>query len=280
MVGVWSLRSAVLGVRAEGTGIVVVLANGARHEHERAGEGWRISVHGAETHTAIELGGAVRGEGSPNEADLAPTPRPVVTLDARAPVLYYPLRREHYRRSEESWEEAGRPRAIVALDVADGELRVMVEVEPSSLLFAPADATNEMDNEHPDVNGDGVQLHMAVADRTFGWRLVPEAERPDLRVNEVPGFGGGPKIRARWRRTDEGYVVECALELPPDVAQGATPFALDVIVNETAPGRERRRGQLVMSGGAGEFVYLRGDRQSMERALTFVVSPSRREDDV
>jgi hypothetical protein len=37
-------------------------------------------------------------------------------------------------------------------------------------------------------------------------------------------------------------------------------IGLDVLVNETAPGRERRRGQLVLSGARGEFVYLRGDR--------------------
>ncbi|HET9012705.1 MAG TPA: hypothetical protein VFN38_12860, partial [Gemmatimonadaceae bacterium] len=59
--------------------------------------------------------------------------------------------------------------------------------------------------------------------------------------------------------------------LPDEVAAGAVPFALDVVVNETAPGRERRRGQLVLSGGAGDFVYLRGDRHSMDRALDFLV---------
>jgi hypothetical protein len=46
------------------------------------------------------------------------------------------------------------------------------------------------------------------------------------------------------------------------------PEALDVIVNEMPRGRERRRGQLVMSGGAGEFVYLRGDRHDPQRLIT------------
>jgi hypothetical protein len=44
------------------------------------------------------------------------------------------------------------------------------------------------------------------------------------------------------------------------------------VVNETTRERERRRGQLVLSGGAGEFVYLRGDRQAAERLLPFVIA--------
>lgn len=40
-----------------------------------------------------------------------------------------------------------------------------------------------------------------------------------------------------------------------------------MIVNETAPGRERRRGQLVMSGARSEWAYLRGDRQDADRLI-------------
>jgi hypothetical protein len=38
----------------------------------------------------------------------------------------------------------------------------------------------------------------------------------------------------------------------------------DLIVNEMLPGRMRRTGQLVWSGGNG-WVWLRGDRQSPSR---------------
>jgi len=48
---------------------------------------------------------------------------------------------------------------------------------------------------------------------------------------------------------------------------GALPDALDLIVNERPVGRERRRGQLVLSGARGEFVYLRGDRHDLERLI-------------
>jgi hypothetical protein len=52
-----------------------------------------------------------------------------------------------------------------------------------------------------------------------------------------------------------------------EMATSAPPLGIDVIVNEMPRGRERRRGQLVMSGARGEFVYLRGDRHEPERLI-------------
>jgi hypothetical protein len=43
--------------------------------------------------------------------------------------------------------------------------------------------------------------------------------------------------------------------------------AFDLIVNDAAAGRTRRRGQLVLSGSRGEFVYLRGDRHDPHAML-------------
>jgi hypothetical protein len=65
---------------------------------------------------------------------------------------------------------------------------------------------------------------------------------------------------AHWRETAEGYAIDIVL-------LGEVPSALDVIVNEKPQGRIRRRGQLVLSGGAGEFIYLRGDRHDPERLV-------------
>jgi hypothetical protein len=39
------------------------------------------------------------------------------------------------------------------------------------------------------------------------------------------------------------------------------------VVNEMPRGRSRRRGQLVLSGARGEFVYLRGDRHDRWRLV-------------
>jgi hypothetical protein len=35
--------------------------------------------------------------------------------------------------------------------------------------------------------------------------------------------------------------------------------------------RRRRRGQLVLGGAPGEFVYLRGDREERDRLVRFTV---------
>ena len=53
------------------------------------------------------------------------------------------------------------------------------------------------------------------------------------------------------------------------IGSATTDLGLDILVNETVPGRQRRRGQLVLSGAAGEFVYLRGDRHERDRLLHF-----------
>ena len=53
------------------------------------------------------------------------------------------------------------------------------------------------------------------------------------------------------------------MTLPTNVAE----IGVDVLVNDSAPGRERRRGQLVLSGARNEFVYLRSDRHDRERLV-------------
>jgi hypothetical protein len=78
-------------------------------------------------------------------------------------------------------------------------------------------------------------------------------------------------LDASWRRTPTGYEVRLAVPLAALGPGPAYAVAADVIVNDMAPGRERRRGQLVLSGGAGEFIYLLGDRQPPARYLHFVV---------
>jgi hypothetical protein len=59
-----------------------------------------------------------------------------------------------------------------------------------------------------------------------------------------------------------------AISLP----SSAPPLALDLIVNEMPRGRVRRRGQLVMSGARGEFVYLQGDRHDAARLIPLRIS--------
>jgi hypothetical protein len=44
-----------------------------------------------------------------------------------------------------------------------------------------------------------------------------------------------------------------------------------VVVNEMPRGRERRRGQLVLSGAGAGWAYLRGDRQDAGRLIPLVL---------
>ncbi len=69
--------------------------------------------------------------------------------------------------------------------------------------------------------------------------------------------------------------MEIALRLSAYGILPEAPFHFDLIVNERPPERERRRGQLVLSGARGEFVYLRGDRHDLLRSWVLRYAPSR-----
>jgi hypothetical protein len=85
----------------------------------------------------------------------------------------------------------------------------------------------------------------------------------------VRGAGESPgapaDVRGAWRRTEQGYCLTIAIAWPEwQRAHVGGELRFDLLVNEMAPGRERRSGQLVWSGGNG-WVWLRGDRQEPER---------------
>jgi hypothetical protein len=275
--------------------IVVHLVDGARHEHSRTDDGWHIELHAGGARSSIDLEGVVRDEatstrGSAAAAGRRPpaSARDVVTIrrvgegeQRRAPRVEFTLGRDHYRRSEQSWDEAGRPAAVVSLTAVADELRIEVDVRKTAPVFAPPRRENELDNEHPDINSDGVQLHYADgrADgggSTWSWILVPEPGTRAVRVTPRDAAGVGPRCTAHWSPTADGYRMHIALSPidHPAAAPGGVPvdapFGLDLIVNEISANRERRRGQLVLSGGGG-FVYLRGDRQPASHFLTFVI---------
>jgi hypothetical protein len=72
--------------------------------------------------------------------------------------------------------------------------------------------------------------------------LVANGPVPAVRAESMPD---GWRMELQWPLAD----------LPPD------SFVFDLVVNERPPERERRRGQLVLSGGQGRG-YLRGDRHA------------------
>jgi hypothetical protein len=127
----------------------------------------------------------------------------------------------------------------------------------------PIDAENPFDNDPAAIHGDGVQLYVDAGAESGGWLLAPIAGSSEVGIRAVEGWSGALVPRASWRATVTGYVLVARVELPRDI----TELALDVLVNETGAGRARRRGQLVLSGARGEFVYLRGDRHERERLI-------------
>lgn len=175
----------------------------------------------------------------------------------------------HYRRSELSWEEAGRPTARVAIRAEPDAVIVEVFAEAPELVLVPADAVNPYDNEHPDINGHGVQLYFATESDSSAWVFVPERPEPRARARNVVGWGTGRPPDAQWRERRGGF--ELRVRIPLQSASGRI-FGIEAIVNDAEPGRMRRRGQLVMTGAAGEFVYLRGDRHDPARLIPFAVT--------
>ncbi len=149
-------------------------------------------------------------------------------------------------------------------------LRIAVDVvKDGDPIFPASDAVNRYDNEQPDINGDGLQVYVRIGDAKGAWVLVPDGESDAVRIRSIAGWSELADPRTSWRRTDRGYVVDVAIPLRDRIGTEAPQVDLDVIVNETRPDRERRRGQLVLSGAAGEFVYLTGDRHDPDRLLPF-----------
>jgi hypothetical protein len=262
---IWSWRGAVADVEWDET-IRVKLRDGTAHSHHSSSTGWTVDIAADLARDVIELRGvrSSRTE-SPHAAD--GTKRGgEATLPSFGRSIYFDLGERHYRRSEQTWHEAGEPSATVVLSWQRHSLEVVVDVPRSDRTFVSRDATNPYDNEPPDVNGDGVQLFIASRDGRAGWLLVPEPGSSQVRIRRIEGWSLPQDIAARWERSSTGYRIFMSL------ATDTPPYAFDVIVNEMPRGRERRRGQLILSGGAGEFVYLRGDRHELERLITLRIS--------
>src|SRR2546428_11486487 len=92
--------------------------------------------------------------------------------------------------------------------------------------------------------------------------MVPgEGDGGGRRVRGGAATGGPEMIRGAWRRTDPGYRITAAIA-PPDWSRSHVGgrIGFDLIVNEMLPGRVRRAGPLVWSGGGG-WGWVRGGRQ-------------------
>jgi hypothetical protein len=273
---VWSWGGVVTDVTWDGETIVVHHGDHDRHEHTRRELAWSVTIHAGGARSSIDLGGAVARPAVRPQSARAPVASPhsqPFRLRADHAPLTFALGEPAYRRSEPSWREAGSPRADISISATRQYLVIEVAVQKAEVIFRPPGATDpSLDNEHPDIHSDGVQLYLVARgwDRPASWLVVPEDPQPRVRTRIVDGSRADVPLTAGWSRDAQGYSMRFEIPLETLGSEQSLPIALDVIVNDMAAGRVRRRGQLALSGG-GDWIYLQGDRQSPGRFLPILV---------
>jgi hypothetical protein len=176
-----------------------------------------------------------------------------------------------YRRSEEEYPGEHELAAHVGLGACGSALYLAVEVRKPELVFRAADAPDPMlDNEHPDIHADGVEWFIGLAG-WCGYLVLPQLEAQTVRIRPVRGtVAREDELRGEWCRTATGYRLLAVYEAGRPLVMGER-FAVNTVINEMRPERERRAGQLALAGGGG-WVYLRGDRESPDGAAIAEVS--------
>ncbi len=265
---------ALRSVSVAGEVIEVETASGV-DRHRATPDGWAITGPGG----AVLLGGLRRPVAAPKPlidlnrpsrvtgaAPHAAAPPPLDGsldgFDASEPM---PLDHEdQYRRSEEPY---GGPEEFSATLLANWDrdgLYLGVDVVKAEVVPRPDGAPPlRLDNEPDDIHADGVQLYLRpdAQGPTYGFLVVPSDDRGGIRVRPTTGSAGTPDmVTGAWRPTGTGYSMTLLLAPPEWSPRSGDVLGFDFIVNEAHPGRLRRAGQLVWSGGGG-WVYLRGDRQ-------------------
>jgi hypothetical protein len=262
--------------------VTVELDDGGRHIHRRDKAGWHVELFTGSARSSVDLAGW-RESADERQHPLPATRNPTVLRRSRPPkswlsdlskaeranVLTYELGEAHYRRSEDRWKDAGSPRATIAVAAGERQLIVYADVQAGERRFAASELSNPFDNEHTDTMGAGLQLYLRTPDGSGAWTLIPDSAGDAVRVRTIAGWGALAEPHARWRERGAGY--EMRVEIPLLETGAEYPIDVDIIVNETTSERARRRGQLVLSGGQGEFVYLRGDRHDPTRLIPLVL---------
>lgn len=304
IVGVWSWPTntyadgAVSHVTMSRTGDLHVRVDGRDGriaQHSRIPGGWRVDEVDGPGSRVTKLArrgrplGSVSGPG--DEVGATPVERavPHVTADpwsaapgsAIAGALVVDLGESHYVRTELPWRMAGAPSARVQLVVAGDWLVADVDVTKADPLGLVDDEPNPLDNEPRDVNADGVQWYMnpvgahVRADPAWaaGGLIVPAGALPGAAVGRhTPLTGPGVPPDVVWISTERGWAMRLRWPLRAVPVDAFGKLAFELVVNERPPERERRRGQLVLSGGGG-FGYLAGPRRPVDRFVILSLVP-------
>ncbi|MBL0940151.1 MAG: heparinase II/III family protein [Gemmatimonadaceae bacterium] len=270
----------------------VAIRDGTIASHGPAPHGWHIALTAGGARSSIDLEGLVSltsdasvRTAQPHAPDSMPrisVPIPLVdtlrsSIDQRIPnALTWTLGATHYRQTEETWGSDNAPTAIIEAVCTDAELVLRIQaltghpvvVDGTDPLQMPY---NSLDNERSDINADGVQCYIgapASRGRAETWQsavlAVPLASPADAQVRVTSLVSGGPVPQARAVCTDTGWHMQ--LSWPRQALPPGPTLNLDVVINERPADRERRRGQLILSGGGG-FSYLAGDRHDPARGI-------------
>ena len=269
----------VRAVRARGESVEVETAEGIER-HRFTGAAWEIegpdgatrSLRGAREiappfEPLLELEGPTRAVAAALRTGAPPPPLDgtLEGFDLSEP-LHLGLE-DQYRRSEDPYPGSDELSAVAYTAWDDSALYVAVEVAKPDLCFRPGDAPRlGLDNEPDDIHSDGLQIYLADEAGHVGYLIVPEKAGTGIRAAPTTDSAGdGHGVEGGWQPTESGYRVTVKVPWPT----GARPhvggrIGFDLIINEMLPGRVRRAGQLVWSGGDG-WVWLRGDRQDPAR---------------
>jgi hypothetical protein len=280
----------VRAVRANGDMVEVETAGGIeRHrftgatwEVEGPGEGSARSLRGKREiappfEPLLELEGPTRAVAAALRAGAAPPlDGTLAGFDLSEP-LHLALE-DQYRRSEDAYPGPDELSAVAYAAWDETALYLAVEVRKPDLCLRGRDAPPlGLDNEPDDIHSDGLQVYVAgeqgAGSSYVGYLIVPDKDGRAVRAAPTTDSAAEPSgVEGGWRRTERGYRVTVRVPWPAEARPhvgGRVGF--DLIINEMLPGRVRRAGQLVWSGGNG-WVWLRGDRQDPARfgVLEFV----------
>ena len=227
---VWDWSNAVQEISVEDDRVRMVRAGGAITDYDWRPDGAHVArqLAGGQTEETILTGFR---DAAPAPADIAP-PLP---SDPHLLPLVRELAEAHYRMSEHAWSEVGKPHAFVVIDADDAELEVRVDVRKSPLFFRAADAPDPaLDNEHADLNSDGVQLHLWCEGwrAPVAWLAIPERDFSHTRVRRTEGDeNDAPALAASTREIIGGYEMRFVISR----AELSPVFGIDVLVNENVP---------------------------------------------
>jgi len=272
----------VRAVRTAGEAVEIETTGGVER-HRFTGTAWEIekadapvrSLRGRQDvmppfHPLLELEGPTRAVAAALQVGGAPPlDGTLAGFDVSEPLTLG--LEDQYRRSEDAYPGPDELSAVAYTAWDESALYVAVEVTKPDLCLRPGGAPPlRLDNEPDDIHSDGVQVYVADeggGDRV-GYLIVPETKGSEVRVvatTDSEGRADPAAVQGRWERTEHGYRMTVAVPwLAHTRPHVGARMGFDLIVKEMLPGRERRAGQLVWSGGNG-WVWLRGDRQDPSR---------------